>query len=361
MAGPRILVSPLSWGLGHATRCIPVINRLIETGAEVIPAAEGNALKILQETFPGLETINLNSAPQITYAAGNPGAFRFGIHLAKQYYKFNRSVISDFNQTQQIVKKYNIRGIISDNRFGVRHSKIPSVIISHQLSPVFKFFGPFIRIENRRRIHAFHRVWIPDFSGADNLSGRLSKPDKIRIPVSYIGILSRFSYSFNEIRDTLLIILSGPEPQRTHLEKTMVDFLLEHGNSYQRIVLIRGFSSTILPNLPNNTHVYSHLPTTLFESELKRAQVTVSRSGYSSIMDYVQCRTKAVLIPTPGQSEQEYLAHRLNGKYGFIACLNAEKIHKDINKAKESREHEFTSPNSELLNQSIQDFLTDLA
>jgi predicted glycosyltransferase len=270
-------------------------------------------------------------------------------------------VANDFNQTQHIVKKYNIQGIISDNRFGVRHSNIPSVIISHQLSPVFKFFGPFIRIENRRRINKFHRVWIPDFSGDENLSGTLSKPDKIRIPVSYIGILSRFSYSSNVIRDTLLIVLSGPEPQRTHLEETMIDYILEHGKSHQRIVVIRGFSSTNLPDLPNNILVYSHLPTNLFESELNRAQVTISRSGYSSIMDYVQCRTKAVLIPTPGQSEQEYLAHRLNEKFGFIACLNARYIYKDINRAKELSEHVFTSPNSEFLNQSIQDFLTDLA
>ena len=62
----RILVAPLNWGLGHATRCIPIIRALKAHNFEPVIASDGAALQLLKKEFPDLEHVELPSY-NITY------------------------------------------------------------------------------------------------------------------------------------------------------------------------------------------------------------------------------------------------------------------------------------------------------
>ena len=321
LTGKKLLVAPLDWGLGHATRCVPVIRDLLNNNCEVWLAGEGAQEKLLREEFPSLPFLPLKGY-RIKYGkSGLTGKILF------QVPSILMSIKEENKWLKKQVSNHGFDAVISDNRYGLYHEKIFSVFITHQLyikSSLGKWSEKILQQWNYKLINKFNECWVPDDKGENNLAGELSHPIKLpSIPVRYIGPLSRFT-SFSplgegSIKGHLLIILSGPEPQRTILENKVIDQIVNYPAT---ATIVRGLpgEKNIIPST-NTIHFYNHLSSEELNREAMKAEFIISRSGYSTIMDIACVQKKSILIPTPGQTEQEYLAGHLRKKQ-FAFCID---------------------------------------
>src|SRR5690606_37810784 len=199
---------PLNWGLGHATRCIPVINALIRIGFETIVASDGDDLAFLQKEYSSLITIEL-PAYNINYSK-NPIFFK--MNMLKQAPKLLRTIHAEKIATKTILESHNIKGIISDNRLGFYNKKVPSVVITHQLNVLSGSTTWISSLLHKTFIENFDACWVPDYKGTFNLSGKLGHSSSaFKISVKYIGPLSRFSKKETVTTNKILVLLSGPE------------------------------------------------------------------------------------------------------------------------------------------------------
>jgi uncharacterized protein (TIGR00661 family) len=305
---PRILVAPLDWGLGHATRCIPVIRELLALDCEVWLAGENAQEALLREEFPGLPFLQLEGY-RARYAASSAGLLW---QMLLQAPRFLQIIKKEHAWLKKMVAEHHFDAVISDNRFGLYHKKIPAVFITHQLtikSPLGKWSERLIQKRNYSYINRFMKCWIPD-EVINGLAGTLSHPGTMPgIPAKYIGTLSRFSHQAEENKENnkhLLFILSGPEPQRSLLEEKIVQEITHYNGT---ATIVRGLPSekSLLPST-NMIRIYNHLRAEELQKEIAQAAYVISRSGYSTIMDMAALQKKTILIPTPGQTEQEYLA-----------------------------------------------------
>lgn len=310
---PRILVAPLDWGLGHATRCIPVIYELIKAGADIWLAGEGRQESLLKKEFPGLPFLTL---PGYRVKYGRSAAGLLGLMLLQGPRLLN-AIRTENGWLRHAVHEHEFDAVISDNRFGLYHSRIPCVFMTHQLtikSPLGKWSERILQRNNYRFINRFAQCWVPDLAGEPNLAGELSHPKKLpAIPLQYIGFLSRLNKTgITETKNHLFISLSGPEPQRTALENILVNEVSRYNGT---ATIVRGLpgQASIIPST-NDIKFYNHLDTEQFNEEIAKAEYVIARSGYSTVMDLVTLGTKSILIPTPGQTEQEYLGKYLMGK-----------------------------------------------
>lgn len=310
---PRILVAPLDWGLGHATRCIPIIKELLKMDCAVWLAGEGAQEKLLSAEFPQLPFLQLKG-----YRVKYPKT-TFGMlwSMIRQYAKITRAINYEHQWLNEAVEQYHFDAVISDNRYGLYHSSIPCIFITHQLyikSPLGKWSEKLLQRKNYSYIKRFTACWVPDNKDEINLAGELSHPQKMPlIPTNYIGILSRFSKNeIQEINDHLLIILSGPEPQRSLLENKIVDEASRYAGT---ATIVRGLpdGKQIIPST-QIIQCYNHLSADELNNEMQKAEYVIARSGYSTVMDVAALSKKSILIPTPGQTEQEYLAKSLSEK-----------------------------------------------
>jgi UDP-N-acetylglucosamine transferase subunit ALG13 len=318
----RILVAPLDWGLGHATRCIPVIYELLAQNTEVWLAAEGAQEVLLKREFPELEVLHLDGY-RVQYGGSGP---EFLKTILLQTPRLFRTIRKERRWLEDAMAKYGFDAIISDNRFGLSHSSVPSVFITHQLtvrSPWGKWTERFLQHINYRFINRFSVCWIPDLEDEYALAGLLSHPEKKPdIPVYYIGLLSRLAKTgITEKKRHLFISLSGPEPQRTLFENRLID-QISHFNGTATIVRGLPGTSFLMPST-NDIRFYNHLTTEEYNREMEQAEYVISRSGYSTVMDLVRLGKKSILVPTPGQTEQEYLAVHLEKLQ--IACWSEQE------------------------------------
>lgn len=307
----RILICPLNWGLGHATRCIPIIEALLNNNAEVLIASDGIALSFLREEYPQLRTFEL-PAYGVRYESEN-----MLWNMATQTRQVIRAINKEYMFIAQLVKDQQFDFILSDNRFGCFSKNIHSIFMTHQVHITTPYFWTdgLVNFFNNRFIQRFDECWIPDNPGKLNLAGKLSS-NAPAIPSRYIGPLSRMQVdSFDKTYD-LCAILSGPEPQRTRLEEILIDQLSEMDCS---ILLVRGkMDGGQVERVNDKFQVVPYLTTEALNKAILKSNIVISRSGYSSIMDYAKLGNKAILIPTPGQTEQEYLARKLEEKKIFF-------------------------------------------
>ena len=305
----HILVGPLNWGLGHAARTIPIIKYLISQGITVSVASDGEALQLLKKEFPTLEFHRLPS-----YNVRYNGTSVWVLAI-KNIPNVLKAIFKEYFALKQIAKNKKIDLILSDSRFGFRHSRITSYIITHQLNLQSdnKFMSMVMNFINRKLLNAFDLCIIPDYED-NRLSGDLSISSKIKNKL-YIGALSRFKkYELPIIYDKAYI-LSGPEPARTLLENKIVEKIKL---TEEKVILVRGTNSSSELNYMNpNVTILNSVKGDLLNRIIVQSQEVISRSGYTSIMDYYTLGKKAFLIPTPGQPEQEYLAQYINDKYGM--------------------------------------------
>jgi uncharacterized protein (TIGR00661 family) len=320
MSQKRILICPLNWGIGHASRLVPIIKELIDRGQEVIIAADKAPLAFLQLAFPALEFIVFPGFEPF-YSRGNTQVF----NTLASVVSIQKGAAADHRFVEKVVKTRHIDGIISDNRFGAYSKQVPSVFITHQmhisvpmlLSP----FRIFVNGFNHYFIRRHNECWVPDYESALNLSGKLSHPPISGLPVHYIGPLSRFAtlndLQYKPTKYDVLALLSGPEPQRTLLEMKIIR---EINGLPIKMCIVRGkpgFEKKLKQT--DKLHLFNHAKDELLIDLIQTSSFIISRPGYSTIMDLIALKKRAFFVPTPGQTEQEYLARRMH-KNGWFNC-----------------------------------------
>jgi uncharacterized protein (TIGR00661 family) len=300
-----VLVAPLNWGLGHATRCIPIIRNLLIEGFTPVIGSDGIALKLLQKEFPELETITLPDY-QIEYAKKGKN---FKLKMLKDSPKMLKAISEERKIIKKLVKERDFCGIISDNRLGVYSKKVPSVFITHQLNVLSGTTTWFSSKVHQIIIKKFQECWVPDVAGKPNLSGKLGHLKKHSLPLKYIGPLSRLqAKELPKIYD-LMVILSGPEPQRTMLEEKLFEEVKHYDG---KVLFVRGKVENKQEQFHFlNCDVVNFMQSEELEKAFNESELVLSRSGYTTVMDLAKLNKKAFFIPTPGQFEQEYLAKRL--------------------------------------------------
>ena len=307
----RVLIAPLDWGLGHATRCIPVISEFRRQGCDVVVAGSGDSLALLQKEFPDL--------PSFSLPAYRP---RYPLHgsmiwaMASQLPRFLKVISDEHRAIERIIDHENIDVVISDNRYGCWSSRAHCVFITHQSNILMpKRFGWLQNVVSRlseTMIRRFDACWVPDFPEAQSLAGNLisNAVSHTAIKTEFIGWLSRFERKGDaEKKLDVAAIFSGPEPQRTQMENAVVPQLEKSGLSYRAV---RGLPS--VQSIPSNNRMVNFLLTEELQACIESADIIIARSGYSTVMDMQRLAKNVIFIPTPGQTEQEYLANRLKDK-----------------------------------------------
>jgi uncharacterized protein (TIGR00661 family) len=315
----KILICPLDWGLGHATRCIPIVRALEKRGAEVFIASSGPALALLKIEFSSNKFFNLPSYdPKYAHGRSLVGM------ILSQLPKFRKIVNDEHTATEDIVQQHAIDAVISDNRYGCWAKGIDSVFITHQPNVImpsgYGWVAPGINWVLQQQIKKFSRVWIPDQFGSG-----LTDPfySKVVADQRYIGWLSRFEHSSAATaRYAVIAIVSGPEPQRTIFENVIKRELKA---TKLKSLIVSGQPGPSVTNEEGNVTTVNHLPAPELQRAIVDSAIVVCRSGYSSIMDLIALKKNAIFIPTPGQPEQTVLARYLD-KQGHVMAQQQNKF-----------------------------------
>jgi uncharacterized protein (TIGR00661 family) len=346
----RILVSPLSWGLGHATRDLPIIRHLLDRGHQVTVAATGRALSLLQREVPQCEFVHLEDYPP-PYSSGRYFVPKFLAMAPLMLWAIETETI----RVRRIFRRTKFDMILSDNRFRVRSDHIPSFVIAHQLRfmtpPAISYMDFLTEFFNYLYLAPFDRIIVPDVDDPKvNLAGRLAHDMrwlKSSKKVYYAGIIS--SVVKREVPQDidLFISISGPEPQRTQLEKIIFDRVDEVKAG--RIVITLGKPEVKeTRELSDRITVHGFLDRDGQGEMMNRAQLVVCRSGYTTVMELAELGKKALFIPTPGQTEQEYLG-RYYAERGYFHSVSQYELDlvRDIERARQMTGAPFVSDTRE--------------
>ena len=310
---PVVLLSPLDWGLGHTIRCIPIIDELWKRNCEVLVACNPKQKDVLSLELPSLDFIDL-AGYDISYGSTRVATL---IGLVHQTPSILMAIQREQIWLRKFLKKNAVDAIISDNRYGLYSELVPSVLITHQLG-IKSGLGRIVDLAIQKRLYTFinkfSSCWVPDSPDETiNAAGELSHPARLpETVVEYIGCLSRLKKGVGDSGENeLLIILSGPEPQRTILE----DILLKELQTFQgSCVFVRGIvSGNPIPDF-NDIRIINYAQASELSNLMSNSEVVICRSGYTSVMDLLALGKRAILVPTPGQAEQEYLAEYLHQK-----------------------------------------------
>ncbi|MHB8260894.1 MAG: glycosyltransferase [Bacteroidia bacterium] len=307
----KILLAPLDWGFGHVARCVPLVKKLQEQSNHFIIACTPQQKQFLQQELNNIEYVDLFGY-NIRYSAFLPLWLKILVQLPKLYFvvrKENRWLTN-------YLQKNKIDIVISDNRFGFYNKSVESIFITHQLNIQVPAFKKVINRINDSFIKNYSKCWVPDYTEKEKrLSGILSDYNKQLKNIEFINPLSRFQKKEpQQNKYDVLILLSGPEPQRSILEDKLVSVFL---NTNYTIALARG---TVIPRerkIPDNFFVIDIASTKQLQELFNSSEKIICRSGYSTLMDLYALRLNALLIPTPGQTEQEYLANYWGEKFGY--------------------------------------------
>lgn len=317
---PTVLVAVLNWGLGHAVRSIPMIRNLSKAGCEVLMASDGEALEFLRRSFPELPSIELPS-----YKIRYPLSSMY-LNMGIQGPKILKTARSEFKVIQKTIKEYAVRGILSDARFGCFSTVIPSIFISHQVhlpipDPVFY---PLVNFFQKQLFQQYTELWIPDFPAPYSLAGKLSANPPIS-HARYIGLLSdmKLAPHLSKPDIDILAVLSGPEPQRSLFEEQII---LQARKTSNNIIIVSGKPKVSRQSSNSeNLSIIPFLDRASLYHYICRSNIILSRSGYTTLMDLAKLGKNAILIPTPGQTEQEYLAQR-HHKLGHFYTVSQKKF-----------------------------------
>ncbi len=333
----KVIYAVCEWGLGHATRSLPVIRKLIKEGHEVSIISEGRSLELLKKELGGniSEYISIPGYPMLL----SENSRQFMAKSAVYWPNFIRRMVSGLATLTKLLKDRECDLIISDGRYDMYSKEIPSYFISHQMrimNPLrMQVFERGSEIFNQFFFKRFQGVIIPDFK-EESLSGDLSH-NLNRInedELHYVGVLSDFEKKDKAKDIDYLASISGPEPQRTVFEKKILNQI---DNLSGKIVVTLGKAERKEEIKDKDIETYSFLSKEKREDILNRSKMVISRSGYSTILDLAVIGCKALMVPTPGQIEQEYLGQYHNKK-GYFHCVNQEKLDlgKDIKLAEKT-------------------------
>ncbi|MCB0480414.1 MAG: glycosyltransferase [Flavobacteriales bacterium] len=317
MAKKKILFGVLNWGLGHATQSALVINWLIKQNFEVHIASDDAAMQYLKIEFPACRFIDL---PGYNVSYSHKGFFLFG-KILWQLPKIWSAIRSEHQFVSELNEKENYDFIISHNRYGVYLHSTPSVIICHQTWVSSKYFEGLVNFFHRKLLARFNEIWVPDFTNSiDSLTGKLGHC-QTGVPQIYLGSLTTEFTDKPIAKYDFAAILSGPEPQRSILESIVVTRF--ENLSKKKVLLVRG--TQIRSNKKYAFDSIDFCSSETIREVIENTDCVIGRSGYSSIMNYYSSGVKAILVPTPGQGEQEYLAE-WNKKNENISVVYQDKL-----------------------------------
>jgi uncharacterized protein (TIGR00661 family) len=324
----KIFISPLDWGLGHATRIIPVIHYYVNRGDEVIIGGNGSSFNYLKKRFPQL---SFEQVPgyEVTYSKRMGFSVKMLLSLPAIY----GGIKKEERCVKRLHDKYDFDLIISDNRFGVRVDDVKSLFMTHQLNIRFTYFENTIFKVQKKLIEKFDACLVPDFPLRENLAGTLSvlKPkQKLKIPVYYVGALSRFydqEIVQKPIKYNFVAVVSGPEPHKSELTKLLIK---KFKDSADRVAILT-YDYQLQEQLPENVELFLDCNDEQFLAVISQSETMISRSGYTTLMDLIFLKKKVFFIPTPGQTEQIYLAEYVAQNGWGNYCLQEEFSLESIN------------------------------
>jgi uncharacterized protein (TIGR00661 family) len=315
----RILVAVLDWGLGHASRCVPLVQALLERGHEVQLASSGPALALLQAEFPGIHSHALPS-----YGVLYPGK-NLWLNMAWQLPRIALRIWQEHQVIQGLHKQHQYDLVIADHRYGCFLRSTPSIFLSHQLHlPLPRWpVGWLVQAIHAAMIRNFKTCWVPDCPGEPNLAGKLAHPAFPQLPTYYIGPLTRMELQAETPIFQIGFILSGPEPQRSLFEKIIRREVQKSPDL--RFLLVQGLAGiNSASTQEGNLVIFPFLTTSDLQEKINQCEGIICRSGYSSLMDLAVLQKKVYLVPTPAQPEQAYLAKKLGDEAGIGWCEQAD-------------------------------------
>jgi len=325
----RVLYAVGSWGLGHATRSLPVIQALLERGVEVTVVCTGRALLLLRQEL--MERCEFLDWPDVPQTLGR-SALEFYARSALAIPHMLLVMLRERSWTENLLRRRRFDRIVSDNRYGVQHPAVPSFHLAHSL----RFIAPrrvallewLLEAFNYRWFCGLRRILVPD-TPEDRLSGDLAHRLRVFPPklLAYIGVLSRIRARDLPQDLDLFVTLSGPEPQRTMLEEVIRRQLAawRPAATGLRVVVALGRPEAPHREEVDGVEVYGYLDARAQEEMVNRAHLVVARSGYSTIMELAEVERRAVLVPTPGQTEQVYLA-AYHERRGTIRAVSQSRL-----------------------------------
>lgn len=353
----KILIAPLDWGLGHATRCFVIIQYLQFLGCNITIAASGKTKNLLQKELKNVEFLDLPGY-DITYSKNKRTlALKILIQIPKVF-----KIISFENKwIEETIKKHKFDIVVSDNRYGLYSKSIVSVFITHQLQVQanFPLLEKLLQRLNYRFINRFTECWVPDFKEKLNIAGRLSHPEKLpAIPVKYIGPISRLKKtSAGSINYKWMAIISGPEPQRSIFEHKIFELAMK---TEEKFIIVRGLpGENEQKSLSSHCTVCNHLSTEDMQAAMQASEFIISRCGYTTVMEILSLQKKSVLIPTPGQTEQEYLAAHLVKQNWCYTFKQGDDFASHLQKAN-SFQYFLPEMNTELYKDVLSNFVASL-
>jgi len=359
----NVLVSPLDWGLGHSARLVPVILACLERNWTVVIAANGKSLDFLRNRFPDLPWVVL-PFKRISYSRRD----NFFSKLIPQLPGFIKAVKNNQHQLRGLIDKYDIDAIIGDHRYGLGNQKVPSVFISNQLwlltPKQWSFTEKWIYKIHKRVLRKYTYLWLADFPGDKNFTGKQTHTPDQPASSRFIGPISRFIGKTDILQPEskepdILIILSGPEPQRSILETKIARLLL---NRKEKVMIIRGIPPPVGDPVgglyrEENISWLDHGDDPTLAGFIKSAGKIICRPGLSMLSDLVALGRTALLVPTPGQTEQNYMAGRLKKKSYFAVVEQVELDWDSIDAFDPGKYRLFPETNLDALNKALDELL----
>jgi UDP:flavonoid glycosyltransferase YjiC (YdhE family) len=297
ITGKKILISPLDWGMGHTTRCVALIRQLIQKN-EILFAGNESQVEFMRREFEGIKTVFLKG-----YNVTLDSQKSSYLQLSRQLVKIKKAISYEHKFAEEIAQKENIDLILSDNHYGFWSSVTKNILLTHQLRLQIPTGKKMVNNRLKKWIEKFDECWIPD-SADKPVCGALLDAD-LKIPRTFIGQLARFRTEDLRKEYRYLFIASGPEPERSHFAKKMIGRLREQGGHFAVV----GFREE-----NTNPHFFNGATTGELEILVNSSETVIARAGYTTIMEMIALHKKAILIPTPGQFEQEYLAKTVSAE-----------------------------------------------
>ena len=318
----KALVAPLDWGLGHATRCAPVVREFLEKGCDVeLAVTRGNAA-ILREMFPD---VRQRLAPSYNIVYPKHG-YNMAFWLLKNSAHLRAVMRAEHHYAEEMVERHGYDILVSDNRFAFRSRKAKSVYMTHQcriaFPKMFRMFEAFGAAWHASVMSRFDEVWVPDVPEFPGYAGSLSHVERCPRPLKFVGPLSRFAMlpltQSTEKDLGIVAVVSGVEPARSRFASRLSSVLPQIPGKH--VVILGKPASSLKTWTAGNVTFYNHLPTQEFADVISRAGWVISRGGYSTVMDMAVLGAKCIFVPTPGQYEQVVLAADLSAA-GFAVSI----------------------------------------
>jgi len=305
----KVFIAPLNWGLGHATRLLPLIKFLLAKDYEVYIGASGRSKEVLRQEVKQCKFFDFPEYP-IKYPQSRFFVTRFMLII---FPKMLLAMRNEQKKLRILHKKYQFDLIISDNRFSLALGGVRSLLISHQLR--YKLPWPIQKMEwlpeyfNYSHFKKYDRIIVPDIEKNKTLTGELSHNMRY-LPENklyYLGIMTTLKQKIREVGESIdyFVIISGPEPQRTKFEKII---LTQVRKLKGRVVIALGKPEKDYKIRMGSSVIYTYLNRDKISDYLRRAKFIISRPGYTTVMEMIESGKRGLFIPTPGQIEQVYLA-----------------------------------------------------